>query len=72
MRCCVDWTEEHHVAGLLGRAMLDRFLALGWLARKPGPRTPTASSSDQCAALKIIEPHRADPIKIMRSSYPSQ
>ena len=30
--CCVDWTEQrHHLGGPLGRALLDRFLQLGWL-----------------------------------------
>ncbi len=37
VRCCVDWSEQrHHVAGPLGRALLDRFVELGWV--RPGPR----------------------------------
>jgi DNA-binding transcriptional ArsR family regulator len=32
VRCCVDWSEQrHHVAGPLGRALLDRVTELGWL-----------------------------------------
>jgi DNA-binding transcriptional ArsR family regulator len=39
VRCCVDWTEQrHHIAGPLGRAMLDRFLELGWLTRMTNSR----------------------------------
>ena len=39
VRCCVDWSEQrHHVAGPLGRALLDRFLQLGWITRKPNSR----------------------------------
>ena len=38
-RCCLDWTEQrHHVAGPLGRALLARFLELGWLAPSPKGR----------------------------------
>ncbi len=33
VRCCVDWTEQrHHVAGGLGRSLLDRLLDLEWVA----------------------------------------
>ncbi len=38
-RCCVDWTEQrHHLAGPLGRALLARFLELGWLTPSPKGR----------------------------------
>lgn len=31
VRCCVDWTEQrHHVAGQLGRALLDALRAARW------------------------------------------
>lgn len=34
VRCCTDWTEQrHHVAGPLGRALLDTFLDRDWLRR---------------------------------------
>jgi DNA-binding transcriptional ArsR family regulator len=34
LRYCVDWTEQrHHLSGAAGRAVLDRFLELGWLRR---------------------------------------
>jgi DNA-binding transcriptional ArsR family regulator len=32
VRCCIDWTEQrHHVAGPLGRAVLDGFTGTGWI-----------------------------------------
>lgn len=38
-RECLDWSERRsHLAGSLGRAMLARFEALGWLARVPQSR----------------------------------
>jgi hypothetical protein len=37
VRGCMDWTEQRpHVAGPLGRALLERVLELGWLV--PAPR----------------------------------
>jgi hypothetical protein len=34
VRYCVDWSEQrHHLAGALGRAILDRFLAARWVGR---------------------------------------
>lgn len=34
VRYCVDWTEQwHHLSGGLGRALLDHFLAAGWVRR---------------------------------------
>ena len=38
-RQCLDWTERKpHLAGALGAAVLARFLALGWVARRPKTR----------------------------------
>ena len=38
-RKCLDWTERRpHVGGALGAALMQRFLAEGWLARKQGSR----------------------------------
>ena len=38
-RECLDWTERTpHLAGALGAAILSRFLALGWVARRPKTR----------------------------------
>ena len=34
-RACLDWSERrYHVAGLVGAAILTRFIALKWLARQ--------------------------------------
>jgi DNA-binding transcriptional ArsR family regulator len=39
VRCCIDWTEQrHHVSGAHGRAILTRFIDLGWLRRGPAGR----------------------------------
>ena len=43
---CLDWSERRdHLAGKLASAMLDHFVAQGWLRRAPGDRalelTPT-------------------------------
>ena len=39
VRRCLDWTEQQdHFAGPLGRALLTRFLELGWLVHDPATR----------------------------------
>jgi DNA-binding transcriptional ArsR family regulator len=36
---CVDWSEQrHHLAGALGRSVLDRFVAAGWVDRRSSGR----------------------------------
>ena len=36
LRYCIDWSERHpHLGGWLGAALLQRFVALGWVVRKP-------------------------------------
>lgn len=38
-RTCLDWSERrHHLAGAVGSALLERFLALGWARRVAGTR----------------------------------
>lgn len=38
-RSCLDWSERRtHLAGSVGRALLARFKALGWMRRDPGGR----------------------------------
>jgi len=38
-RACLDWSERrHHVAGEMGSLLLDRFLALKWVAKIDGTR----------------------------------
>lgn len=42
VRYCVDWTEQrHHVAGGLGRGLLDRVVELGWVQRVEATRALT-------------------------------
>jgi hypothetical protein len=41
-RRCLDWTERRpHVAGALGAALLDRFVALRWISKRSGTRAVT-------------------------------
>lgn len=40
VRYCVDWSEQrHHLAGRLGRGLLDLFLDRGWLRRRDAERS---------------------------------
>jgi DNA-binding transcriptional ArsR family regulator len=44
-RACLDWSERrYHLAGALGRALLERVLALGWFERKRGTRALVLTS----------------------------
>lgn len=46
VRCCVDWTEQrHHIAGPLGRALLDAFTGAGWLRRAERSRALIATEA---------------------------
>ncbi|NMI01919.1 ArsR/SmtB family transcription factor [Pseudonocardia acidicola] len=48
VRCCVDWTEQrHHVAGPLGRALLDALTTARWLRR-----------ADHSRALRVTDTGR--------------
>jgi DNA-binding transcriptional ArsR family regulator len=51
VRYCVDWTEQrHHLAGGLGRAVLDRFVGAGWVKRTSRGRALTVTA-DGAGAL---------------------
>ncbi|GAA1960362.1 ArsR/SmtB family transcription factor [Kitasatospora viridis] len=40
IRYCVDWSEQrHHLAGALGRALLERFLQAEWVVRQERGRS---------------------------------
>jgi DNA-binding transcriptional ArsR family regulator len=42
--CCLDWTErQHHIAGALGNALLERMLELEWFSRMPQTRALTVT-----------------------------
>ena len=44
-RLCLDWSERrNHLAGALGAALLDHFLAEGWLRRRTGTRAVTVTA----------------------------
>jgi DNA-binding transcriptional ArsR family regulator len=46
VRYCVDWTEQrHHLAGGLGRGLLDRLLELDWVRPSRGTRAVEITSS---------------------------
>jgi DNA-binding transcriptional ArsR family regulator len=47
-RACLDWSERrHHLAGRLGAGLLDRSLALGWLARVPDSRAVAVTAEGE-------------------------
>ncbi|KFI32434.1 ArsR family transcriptional regulator [Haematobacter missouriensis] len=51
-RTCLDWSERrHHIAGRLGRTMLDRFIALSWARREPGSRIISFSRKGERAFM---------------------
>jgi DNA-binding transcriptional ArsR family regulator len=53
VRCCVDWTEQrHHMAGAVGRYVLERFEHHDWVrpGRHPRVLTVTALGRTQLAA----------------------
>ena len=49
-RTCLDWSERrHHLAGVLGAALLDRFEALGWAKRVPESRVLAFNAAGEAA-----------------------
>ncbi|MCG5241777.1 ArsR/SmtB family transcription factor [Azospirillum doebereinerae] len=60
-RTCLDWSERRpHLAGRLGAGLLDRSLALGWIARVPDSRavSVTAEGREGFAATFGIPPEQ--------------
>jgi DNA-binding transcriptional ArsR family regulator len=54
-RACLDWTErDHHLAGALGAALLDRLLALEWLERTTASRALRVTSSGRRAFRDVF------------------
>jgi DNA-binding transcriptional ArsR family regulator len=50
VRYCIDWTEQrHHLAGGLGRAVLDRFTSAGWIKRVAANRAVTVTERGRTA-----------------------
>lgn len=55
IRYCVDWTEQrHHLAGGLGRAVLDRMLAAAWVKRSPRGRALTVTDAGRTAMGEVF------------------
>ena len=53
VRYCLDWSEQrHHLAGSLGAALADRFLALDWIRRSPQSRALTLTDAGR-AGLRV-------------------
>ena len=49
-RACLDWSaRRHHLAGALGAALLDRFVALGWARVAQGSRVVSFSAAGETA-----------------------
>jgi uncharacterized protein YhfF len=75
VRCCVDWTEQrHHLAGPLGAALLDAFVALGWVGRSPTARALTVSAAGAAGFARSLgvgwpPPARADLARLPRAEF---
>jgi DNA-binding transcriptional ArsR family regulator len=55
IRYCVDWSEQrHHLAGQLGRAILDHFLAASWVRRRAVGRSVQVTPVGRAALAEIF------------------
>jgi DNA-binding transcriptional ArsR family regulator len=55
VRYCVDWSEQrHHLAGMLGRAMLDRFLDASWIRRRETGRSVRVTPEGRAALATLF------------------
>jgi DNA-binding transcriptional ArsR family regulator len=56
VRYCVDWSEQrHHLAGRLGRALLDQFLAESWVRRRPVGRVLRVTPDGRAALARLFD-----------------
>ncbi|HKX19852.1 MAG TPA: helix-turn-helix transcriptional regulator [bacterium] len=54
-RACTDWTERRpHLAGSLGKALLDCFVANAWLIRAPADRSVRLTARGQRALVRFF------------------
>ena len=54
-RPCLDWSERRtHIAGGLGKALLDRFEQLNWARRERNSRVVTFSEAGERALMKAL------------------
>jgi hypothetical protein len=52
---CLDWSVRRpHIGGVLGRALLDRFIAQGWLRRNAGTRALSLSQPGRTALFQLF------------------
>src|SRR2546423_1410712 len=59
VRYCVDWSEQrHHLAGSIGRSLLDRLVQLDWIRRTPATRAVhiTEAGHEGIAEIFGIDP----------------
>lgn len=56
-RACLDWSvRQHHLAGRLGTALLNRFFQLGWAHRDPASRAVHFTADGERQFLLQIRP----------------
>lgn len=54
-RPCLDWSERRpHIAGALGAAIAQRFLALEWISRAPNGRAVTITPTGRTAIAELL------------------
>jgi DNA-binding transcriptional ArsR family regulator len=55
VRYCVDWSEQrHHLAGPLGRAILDRFIESSWILRRETGRSVSVTPEGRTALAELF------------------
>ena len=55
VRYCVNWSEQrHHLAGALGRGLLDRLFALGWIRRAEAARAVQVTAAGEAGLLEAF------------------
>jgi DNA-binding transcriptional ArsR family regulator len=55
IRYCIDWSEQrHHLAGMLGRSILDRFLSAGWIRRRETGRSVQVTSAGRTVLAEAL------------------
>jgi DNA-binding transcriptional ArsR family regulator len=58
IRYCVDWSEQrHHLAGMLGRSILDRFLSAGWIRRRETGRSVQVTPDGRTVLAEALRIH---------------
>ena len=56
IRYCVDWSEQrHHLAGLLGRALLNRFLDAAWICRRENCRSVQVTAVGRTMLAELFD-----------------